>query len=357
MEYVPILTKIFTLMSVSFILAMIFTPILTYFLYKYRISQQIRDAALSGEKAVVFHSLHIKKRDTPTMGGLLVWVTVLFVSFLFYFISLYSKNKFLENLNFLSRKETWLPLFTLVAAGILGFFDDLLNVLGINKVKGINVKYKFIWQILIGIVGGLWFYYKLDWSFIHIPGGNLFGLPYNINIGWLYIPLFILVIVSTANAVNITDGLDGLSGGILITAFGAFSVIAFVSNKMDLAAFCAVIIGALIAFLWFNIYPARFFMGDTGALSLGATLGVVALFLNSVLVLPIIGFILVIETLSSIIQIASKKFRGKKVFKVAPLHHHFEAIGWPEPKVVMRFWIISAIFAVIGMIIGIIGRG
>ncbi len=251
-----------------------------------------------------------------------------------------------------------MPLFTLVSAGILGLVDDLINVFGRSVQKGIRVTQKFIWQAIIALGGAWWFYYKLDWTVIHIPGGNYFGLPYNIDIGFLYIPLFILVIIACANAVNITDGLDGLAGGVAGTTFGAYAVIAFVQGKIELAAFCGAILGVLLAFLWFNIYPARFFMGDSGSLALGATLGVVALLTNSVIVLPIIGFIFVIETFSSIIQILSKRFRGgKQIFKCAPLHHHFEAVGWPEPKVTMRFWVVSAIFAGIGLIIGLIGMG
>jgi phospho-N-acetylmuramoyl-pentapeptide-transferase len=166
-----------------------------------------------------------------------------------------------------------------------------------------------------------------------------------------------LVIVSTANAVNITDGLDGLAGGLLILAFGGFSAIAYMKGLMALTAFLFVIIGSLTAFLWYNIAPAKFFMGDTGALSLGATLGVIAMMTNSVIVLPLIGFVFVIETLSCILQLLSKKFVKKKIFLITPLHHHFEAIGWTEGNVVMRFWIIGGIFTVMGIIIGLIGRG
>jgi len=177
-------------------------------------------------------------------------------------------------------------------------------------------------------------------------------------IGWLYIPLFLFVIIASANAANITDGLDGLAGGLLTISFGAFSIIAFIQGQIGLAAFCLTIVGSLLAFTWFNIYPARFFMGDTGSLALGATLGVVAMLTNSVLVLPIIGFIFVIETLSVIIQLISKKLRkGKKIFLCTPIHHHFEAIGWPETKVTMRFWVIGVVMAAIGLVLGLIGMG
>lgn len=175
--------------------------------------------------------------------------------------------------------------------------------------------------------------------------------------GWWIVPIFIFIIVATSFSVNEIDGLDGLAGGTLLAAFAAFGSIAFLQGKYDLATFCGVITGALLAFLWFNINPARFFMGDTGAMSLGVTLGIVAMLTNSVLLLPIIGFLFVVESLSVIIQVLSKKFLGRKVFLSSPLHHHLEAIGWPEPKIVMRFWVIAGVAAVIGVIVALLERG
>jgi phospho-N-acetylmuramoyl-pentapeptide-transferase len=336
MTFVPVLTKLFILAGSAFLISMILTPILTHFLYKYKAGQKITNVAITGEKAPVYSHLHKQKAYTPTAGGILIWVSVAIVTFFFN----------------LSRAETWLPLATLVASGALGLIDDILNILSIGLKKGLGFLQKFGLQMIIAVVGAWWFYYKLGFHSIHVPGVG------NFSIGWLYIPLFILVIISTTNAVNITDGLDGLAGGCLATAFGAYGVIAFIQGNVGIAAFCVTIIGALLAFLWFNIYPARFFMGDTGSLALGATLGVIALLTNSVLVLPIIGFVFVIETLSVIIQLISKKLRkGKKVFRSAPLHHHLEAIGWPEPKIVMRLWIVSGVFAILGLIIGLIGGG
>ena len=186
---------------------------------------------------------------------------------------------------------------------------------------------------------------------VHLP---LYG---NVEIGWWTIPLFLFVIVATSFSVNETDGLDGLAGGVLLTSFATYSAISFIQGRYQLATFCAVIAGALLAFLWFNIHPARFMMGDTGSMSLGVTLGVVALLTNTVWVLPIIGFILVIESASVLLQLASKKLRhGKKIFISTPIHHHFEAIGWTEPKIVMRFWIISAVMAVMGFVLFLIDR-
>ena len=176
------------------------------------------------------------------------------------------------------------------------------------------------------------------------------------HIGIWYILLFIFVLVATAFSVNETDGLDGLAGGTLLTAFGAYGVIAYAAGLYDLAAFCGVIIGALLAFLWFNIYPARFFMGDTGAMSLGITLGIIAMLTNQFLLLPLIAFIMMIESASVIIQTISKKLRGKKIFLSTPLHHHLEAKGWPETKVTMRFWIISWIVMAIGLIVAFMDK-
>lgn len=207
------------------------------------------------------------------------------------------------------------------------------------------MRHRFLIYTVIAIIGAYWFYYKLDWTTIHVPFVG------NFDIGIWYIPLFIFVIVSTAFSVNEIDGLDGLAGGTLLTSFAAFGVIAFVQGNYNLATFLAVIIGTLLAFLWFNIHPARFFMGDTGSMSLGVTLGIIVMLTNSVFFLPIIGFLFVLESLSVIIQVLSKKLRGKKVFISAPFHHHLEAIGWPEAKIVMRFWVMSGVFAVVGLIV------
>ncbi|MFC1686669.1 phospho-N-acetylmuramoyl-pentapeptide-transferase, partial [Patescibacteria group bacterium] len=298
----------------------------------------IRTAGMGGAKTPIYNRLHKKKhrRKIPTMAGILIWGVVLIVTLA---------------LNF-TRSQTYLPLFALVAVGLLGLVDDVINVWGKTKIRGMQALLKAGWLIIIAGLGSWWFFSKLGWSMIHVPGVGDF------EIGWFYIPLFILVILATSNAVNITDGLDGLAGGLLISSFGAFGIIAFARGQFGLAAFCMTICGVLLAFTWFNIYPARFFMGDTGSLALGATLGVIAMLTNSVLVLPIIGFVFVIETLSVIIQITSKKLRkGKKVFLSTPIHHHFEALGWPETKVTMRFWVIGVVMAAIGLVLGLIGMG
>jgi phospho-N-acetylmuramoyl-pentapeptide-transferase len=330
---------------------------MTKILYKYKIGIKIKNTSVMGDKLTFVSQLHKDKAGTPTMGGVLVWLTVLILIFsshyIFPFIAKITGINFIARLDFLSRSQTWLPLFALISAGILGLFDDWMSIKGFGKNKGGGMRFlvRFGWLILIAILGALWFYYKLGWDIIHIPAIGDF------SIGFWYIPLFIFIILFAAISSNETDGLDGLNGGILLIAFSAFSFICAFQNKINLAAFCAAIAGALLAFLWFNIYPARFFMGDTGAISLGATLGVIAMLTNSALVLFLIVFIYVLESTSVTIQLISKKFFKRKVFLAAPIHHHFEAKGWPETKVTMRFWIISLVFTVIGLIIGIVGMG
>lgn len=342
-----VLSKILALATLSALLAFAWTPLLTHFLYKYRMGKSIRSAV----NAPMFAKLHAKKAGVPTMGGLLMWVTPLALAFLFFSIHVIDPDHFIGQLNFLSRSQTWLPLAALVAAGIVGLADDFLNVRGIGPAGGgIHIRHRLVLYTLIAAIGAWWFYVKLDWNSIHIP---FLG---DATIGWWYIPIFIAVIVLTSFSVNQTDGLDGLAGGTLASAFGAYAVIALIQGRVDLAAFCAVIMGALIAFLWFNIFPARFIMGDTGAMSLGVTLAIVAMLTDSALLLPIIGIVFVLEAFTTAIQLVSKKLFGKKVFLIAPIHHHFEAKGWPEPKVVMRFWVISWIGAGLGIMIALLDQ-
>ncbi|MBI1960966.1 MAG: phospho-N-acetylmuramoyl-pentapeptide-transferase, partial [Candidatus Liptonbacteria bacterium] len=198
--------------------------------------------------------------------------------------------------------------------------------------------------------GAWWFYFRLDWDVLYVP---FFG---NVAVDWWYIPIFIFIMTASAFSANETDGLDGLLGGVSLFAFAALTVVAFALNRYDLAAFGGVVIGSLLAFLWFNIYPAKFFMGDTGSMALGVTMGVIALLTNSALFLPFFAIILVVESLSVIVQMVSKKGFGRKIFLSTPIHHHFEAIGWPESEVTMRFWIISAVFAGLGLALFFLAR-
>jgi phospho-N-acetylmuramoyl-pentapeptide-transferase len=339
------IVRILVLTTVSFVVAFLWTPALTKMLYTYKLGKRIRDS----KEAPIFSQLHAKKSGTPTMGGLLIWVTVLVLAVALSEIARSFPNSFVGQLSFLSRSETLLPLGALVASAIVGLVDDYFNIRGIGPHGGgLRIRHRLLIYTAIALVGAWWFAFKLDWDLLHVP----FVGDY--NIGLWYIPFFIFVLVATSFSVNETDGLDGLAGGALLTSFGAFAVIAFAQGKYDLAAFCGAIIGALLAFLWFNINPARFFMGDTGAMSLGVTLGIVALLTNSALLLPVIGLVFVLESLSVIVQLSWRRAFKKKLFRSAPLHHHLEAIGWPEPKIVMRFWVVSMIAASLGIALSLL---
>ncbi len=331
--------RILLLGFMGFFSSMLLTPIYTTLAYRRQWWKKPRENAITGEIAKVFNSLHGEKhkRNIPTMAGLIFVASVAIVTLI-------------ANL---SRGETWLPLAAFVGAGAVGLIDDFINIRGTGLgVAGLPSKIKLLLITLIAFVGGWWFYAKLDVSSIHIP---LFTNP--LHIGWLVIPLFILVVVASANAVNMTDGLDGLAGGLAASAFGAYSIIAFLEGRYGVAAFSLTIVGALLSYTWFNIFPARFFMGDVGSFALGTALGVVAMLTDTVVLLPIIGLVFVAEAGSTLLQISSKKLRGgKKIFKIAPLHHHFEASGWPETKVTMRFWVIGQVSAVLGIMIFLLGK-
>lgn len=341
------LAKILLLSTLAFVFTIAWTPLLTHFLYKYKMGKKIR----SNGATPIFTKLHNKKSGTPTMGGLLVWVTVLVFAVGFFYLAKLPIDLF-QNLNFLTRSQTLLPLGALVATALVGLFDDWLDITGkgIWRGGGLKVKDRLLFYTLIALVGAWWFYFKLDWDLFHVPFIGDF------QIGWWYIPVFIFVIVATAFSVNETDGLDGLAGGTLLFCFGSYGVISFAIGKYDLATFCGIIAGALLAFLWFNISPARFFMGDTGAMSMGVTLGIIAMLTNSAMILPIIGFVFMAESISVIIQVLSKKIRGRKVFLSAPFHHHLEAIGWSEGKIVMRLWVISGVSAALGLIVFLLDK-
>lgn len=346
-EQVIDITRMIGLAAFAFIVAFALTPVMTKYLYKYKLGKRIRTTG-----APIYKKIHKKKEGTPTMGGILVWGTVLILALVFWVLNYFTDISIFKHTNFLTRQQTLLPLGAMVIAAIVGIVDDLFGIKKIGpKGGGLSMLQRLGIYLLVAAGGAWWFYMKLDWDIIHIPGLASFA------IGWWYIPLFIFIISATSFSANETDGLDGLLGGVMMIAFIAYAAISFSQGKVDLAIFCCVIVGALLAFLWFNIYPARFFMGDTGSMALGVTLGIVAMLTNTVLILPFIAFILVIESGSVILQTISKKLFKRKIFLSTPIHHHFEAKGWPESKVTMRFWIIAAVVASIGTIIAIIGQG
>lgn len=341
-----VLTKIFTLTSLSFILALVATPLLTHFLYKYKLGKNIR----TSKETPLFSKMHAAKKGTPTMGGLLVWVTTVVLVGVFWLLDRGFGLADFHNLNILTRRETLLPLGALVGASVVGLVDDVLDIykMGHNG-RGLRFRVKAVLYSLVAIIGAWWFYFKLGFDTIHIPFVG------DWTIGLWFIPLFLFIVIGTSFSVNQTDGLDGLAGGTLLVAFFTFGLFAFLQGKENLAAMIGLICGSLLAFLWFNVYPARFFMGDTGSMGMGVLLAIVAFLTNSVLLLPIVGIVFVIEALSTIVQLLSKKFLGKKVFLSAPIHHHYEALGWPETKVTMRAWIIAAVASIVASVVYFLG--
>lgn len=321
----------------GFLLSMVLTPIYTHFAYKYKFWKKQKETTVDGKKLPIMTKLHAHKfnRAFPTMAGLIGILAVTVMTCIFN----------------LDRGQTWLPLAGFLGGAAVGMIDDLINVFGSGKgAAGLRGPVKFILISIVGLALGWFFAYKLGWTTMLIPFVG------SVEIGIIGIILiFAFAVVATSNAVNITDGLDGLSGGLSIAAYGAFGVIALFQGNMLLFGFCLTIVGWLLSYIWFNVPPARFMMGDTGSFALGAGLGVVAMMTNSFLLLPIIGLPFVIETASSLIQLMSKKIFHKKVFISAPLHHHLEAKGWGEAKVVMRFWIIAGVCAIIGVFLAATG--
>ncbi len=415
----------------AFLLGLALTPGFVTFLRRNKLGKQLRVATVDGREASIFLKYHEKKFGTPTMGGILIWGSIVLTIIVSRVLSYFGVVDF----SLLQRGQVYLPLFTMLSLGILGAIDDYLNIVGANedewrrvlpkirlftvfflgalllvilsavafgfsgtllslpfsaqvdrgflgvvllvvlllgalvvlgfsgaivddavrkfalkegKRRGLGVLPKITSLIILSGITALWFYGKLGYDSLFIPS---YG---DVHLGWLFVPFAMFIIVGTANAVNVTDGLDGLAGGLLVIAFAAFGVLAYVQGLFVLTAFCGITAAAVAAFLWHNVPPALFYMGDTGSLALGGALGVIALMNDQVLLLPLIGFVFLVEMLSVIIQLTSKKLRGgKKIFRAAPIHHHFEALEWGESKVTMRFWIIGAFFAVLGVLIGI----
>ncbi|MEK7600474.1 MAG: phospho-N-acetylmuramoyl-pentapeptide-transferase [Patescibacteria group bacterium] len=330
--------RLFAVGTIAFVLNLIVTWLWTKVLFKYfRPGKEIEK-----EGAPVFNALHKKKEGTPTMGGLPIWLTVALIAALFAALS-QTVDGFWSKMNFLSRPQTYLPLGFLIVAGLVGMADD---VFGILKRGGFSMKQRLLLYTFVASIGAWWFVEKLGRDAITVP---LIG-EFVVGPLW-YALFFVFIIVATAFSMNETDGLDGLAGGVFLTVFGAFVVIAFDQARMDMAALLSAIMGALIGFLWYNIYPAKFFMGDTGVMALGFTAGVVAMLTDTPFLLLFIAIIPVIESISVIAQMISKKLRGKKIFHSSPIHHHFEALGWHETQITMRFWMINAIGAAVGLIL------
>jgi len=346
------LIKIFLPTLTALLIGLFITPFATHFFYKYKMWKRYSRSEATVTEFQKIHN-HEEELRTPRVGGIIIWVSILFSTLLFYLISLFFPSDITEKINFLSKNQTLIPLIVLLLGSFLGLWDDLMLIYGKGKIAHDDVswrKWKAFLVLLISFLIGLWFYYKLGMVSIHIPfNGDLY-------LGILIIPFFIIVALATFSG-GVIDGLDGLSGGVLASIFTAYALIAYSNNQINIAAFSGVMAGATLAFLWFNIPPARFYMGETGVIGLTITLATLSFLTDTVLILPIVAMPLVLTSLSDIIQMFSKKIRnGKKVFKVAPLHHHFEAIGWPSYKVTMRYWIFSIAFSMIGVILAIISK-
>lgn len=345
--------KIFLPTAVAFFVGIVGTPILTDFLYRHKMWKKSSvQKTLDGMEASITNKLHNdEERKTPRMGGVVVWGSVAITVFTFYILGTVFPDGIFAKLSFLSRDQTWLPLFTLIAGALFGLIDDYLvcREAGTYVGGGLSLRVRLVFVFVLATIGGWWFYAKLGIDYVHIPFVG------DAHLGLLFIPLFIIFMIGTYSG-GIIDGIDGLSGGVFAAIFSAYAIIAFSQGQINLAAFSSVVVGGLLAFLWFNIPPARFFNSETGTMALTTSIVVVAFLTKAVLVLPIIAFLLVVTSASSLIQILSKRYRGgKKVFLVAPLHNHFQALGWPPHKVVMRYWVLSIIFALIGTIIALIG--
>lgn len=330
------LNATFILSIGAFLLSMVLTPVYTYFAYRYKFWKKQRSTSTLGEKLQIFTKLHQNKftRNIPTMAGIIGVIAISVVTLGFNW----------------DRAQTQLPLAALIGGAAVGLLDDIINIRGQGKgVAGLRSSLKFVMIILMSLVLGWFFYAKLGYTSIHVP----FVGDWQVGV-WI-IAIFVLVVVSTGNAVNISDGLDGLAGGLLAVSFSVFGMIALLQGHLKIAGFCFTVVGALLSYLWFNIYPARFFMGDVGSFAFGTSLGVVAMLTNTLFLLPIIGIIFVIEAGSSLIQITAKRFFGRKIFISAPIHHHLEAKGWPETKVTMRFWVIACVAGFIGLLLALTG--
>ncbi len=335
---------------ISFFVGLTITPFFTRLFYKYKMWKKIPRTGVTNQ---AFSALHDSDKEvrTPRIGGVIIWIAVLLTVFLVYLVSVFFPTELTLKLNFLSRSQTIVPLGAFFFAAVLGLIDDLVQISDkgtTNERDLLYRKVKVALITLIGVVVSYWFYFKIDYSSIYVP---FWG---DLELGILFIPFFILVMLATFST-SIIDGLDGLSGGVLMPVFIAFSVIALINNQIDISALSGAIAGGILAFLWFNVPPARFYMGETGMMSLTVVLSVIAFLTDSVLLLPIIALPLVATSLSAIIQMVSfKYFGGKRVFRVSPLHHHFQALGWSKERIVMRYWIVSFICAITGVIIALL---
>lgn len=337
----------------AFVVGIAITPLVSHYLYKYKAwKKSPGKISLDGSVASEFNRLHqVNEVRAPRMGGIVVWASVLLTIIGIDLIAHSFQSASILRLDFLSRNQTWIPLATLIIGAIAGLVDDILVIR--PGGQGMRLRWRLFVVVAASSLIGMWFFFKLGIVAINIP----FHAP--LYIGWFIIPFFVCISLAVY-ASGVIDGIDGLSGGVFASIFASYAIIAFAQNQIDLAAFAMAIVGGLLAFLWFNIPPARFYMSDTGTMALTLTIGTLACMTDNlgggygIFVLPIIGGLLVITVASDILQVTWKRLFGKKLLRIAPLHHHFEAIGWSGAKVVMRYWVMSIIFATLGVIVALL---
>ncbi len=344
--------RIFIPTTMAFLFGIGMTPFLTHFLYKKKMwKPKAGKVAFDGKPAEVFNQLHqAKDSGTPRFGGIVVWGSVLLTAGLLGILSYFAPDAF-GTLTFISRNQTWVPLAALLAGAIVGLFDDLFEVQG---KAGLQLRVRLCIVAIVAILCAWWFYSKLGVSAISFP-----FMPGPLSLGVWFIPFFVLTALFIY-AGGVIDGIDGLAGGLFASMFAAYAGIAFFQHQFDIAALSGAIVGGLLAFVWFNIPPARFYLSETGTMGLTLALVVIAFLTDTldqgrgVAVLPVIALPLVATVVSNMLQIFWKKVFKKKLLKIAPLHHHFEAIGWPAYKVTMRYWVVGVLLAITGMMMALL---
>ncbi len=347
------LIKILIPAVLAFLIGILITPVVTHYLYKYKVWKRTGGKqALGGHEAVEFNKLKAAdETKTPRMGGIVIWSSTLLTVLLLALLSSVFEDSIFSDLNFISRSQTWIPMATLITGAGLGFLNDFYDVT--HKRNGVSLKTRILLISLLSGMIGWWFYSKL--------GVNTIGIPFDgaLYVGWLIIPFFILM-TNAMYASGVIDGIDGLSGGVFASIFLSYAGIALIQSQFNIAALSATIAGSILAFLWFNIPPARFWMTETGSMALTLTLAVIVFMTDSlgegkgISLFFVVGFLLIVTVASNILQLTYRRLTGEKLFRIAPLHHHFEAIGWPSYKVTMRYWIISIFCAIFGIILAAI---
>lgn len=342
--------KILVPATVAFTIGILITPLITHYLYAFKVWKKTGGkTAIGGREATEFNRLKgIHETKTPRMGGIVIWASIVLTLILLYGLSQFLPHSIWPELYFLSRSQTWIPVSVLIAGALIGLLNDYYDV--VHGGRGLRLSIRLLIITGLASVISWWFYSKLGVDSINLPFFDILSL------GWLIIPFFIFLTI-TIYASGVIDGIDGLSGGVFAAIYFAYAGVAYIQSQFDIAALAATIGGATLAFLWFNVPPARFWMTETGSMALTLTLAVIVFMTDQIgsgygiFLFPIIALPLVATVASNVLQISYRHATGKKLFRIAPLHHHFEAIGWPAHKVTMRYWIFSILCAILGIIL------